>query len=494
MKLNFFLLAVFILISLFSQNINAEKVRLVILADMGNEPDEEQQMIHMLLYSNEFDLEGLIAVTGRFLRPSHWDPYRRVVHPELFHQLIDGYSKDYDNLQKHAEGYPEPEYLRSIVAGGQPGYGIEGTGEGMSSEGSSLLLEIFKKDDDRPIYIVVNAGSNTLLQAIQDFERVHTKQELDILISKLRVYENGAQDNAGAWICANYPDIHWMRSNYQTYAFAGRGGPHTWKPYDYSPLGQHQWALEHIIAGHGYLGALYPIRLLFFGPYIKNGIIEVLEGGGTIPWIGLVNKGLWDMEHPHWGGWGGRFTREKVKNYWSRHNDINSDEKLYDNFFMYIEDSDYWIDPENGTLYNDIDAPVLRFRQAMFNDLQCRMDWCVKTFNNANHNPVAAVNENNTDQIIYLSTKAGEEIVLDASASYDPDGDELEFLWWNYFESGTHPERIEFNINNASNSKMNFKIPDNAAGKDIHIILEVKDNSPIAALYDYRRIVIKVTE
>ena len=35
--------------------------RLVILADMGNEPDEEQQMAHLLMYANKVDLEGLIA-------------------------------------------------------------------------------------------------------------------------------------------------------------------------------------------------------------------------------------------------------------------------------------------------------------------------------------------------------------------------------------------------------------------------------------------------
>ena len=61
--------------------------RMVILADMGNEPDEEQQMAHMLVNCNEFDLEGLIAVTGKFLRPESKQEYRRVLHPELFHRL-----------------------------------------------------------------------------------------------------------------------------------------------------------------------------------------------------------------------------------------------------------------------------------------------------------------------------------------------------------------------------------------------------------------------
>ena len=55
--------------------------RLIILADMGNEPDEEQQMAHMIMCSNEFELEGLIAVSGIYLRPNSKDPYRRVLHP-----------------------------------------------------------------------------------------------------------------------------------------------------------------------------------------------------------------------------------------------------------------------------------------------------------------------------------------------------------------------------------------------------------------------------
>ena len=43
-----------------------DRTRLIILADMGNEPDEVQQMAQMLACSNEFDLEGLIAVIGIF--------------------------------------------------------------------------------------------------------------------------------------------------------------------------------------------------------------------------------------------------------------------------------------------------------------------------------------------------------------------------------------------------------------------------------------------
>ena len=78
--------------------------RLIILADMGNEPDEEQQMMHMLMCCNELELVGLIAVTGKYLQPASKNPYKQKIHPELFHHLIEGYEKVYENLLQHASG------------------------------------------------------------------------------------------------------------------------------------------------------------------------------------------------------------------------------------------------------------------------------------------------------------------------------------------------------------------------------------------------------
>ncbi|MFO7804426.1 MAG: DUF1593 domain-containing protein, partial [Paracoccaceae bacterium] len=298
------------------------KSRLIILADMGNEPDEEQQMAHMLVCSNEFDVEGLIAVTGKYLKANP--------RPDLFLKLIDGYAKVVDNLELHAEGWPTPDYLRSITVPGQSGYGIVDTGKGKSSEGSDLILKAVTRDDPRPVWVVVNAGSNTLAQALIDYQAAHTPAEVDAFVAKLRVFENGAQDNAGAWICRQFPAIHWIRSNYQTYAYGGPGGrdgdirsnlgPHYWQPYEYSVDGQNEWLKEHVMTGHGALGKVFPERR--FG----NGRLAFMEGGGTIPWLGLVNKGLFDIDHPAWGGWSGRFTAEKVADVWSRHADIKPDE------------------------------------------------------------------------------------------------------------------------------------------------------------------------
>jgi len=174
--------------------------RLIVLADMGNEPDEEQQMVHLLLYVNDIDVEGLIAVTGKYLRPESKQEYRRTLHPELFRRLIDGYAKVLPNLKLHAQGWPEVDYLHSIVYEGQKRYGIADVGEGKSSPGSEAIVRALLKDDPRPIWVVVNAGANTLAQALRGL-RARFKDDsakLNAVVAKLRVFENGAQDNADA--------------------------------------------------------------------------------------------------------------------------------------------------------------------------------------------------------------------------------------------------------------------------------------------------------
>jgi len=473
--------------------------RLIILADMGNEPDEVQQMTHMITCSNELDIEGLIAVTGKYLRPESNEEYRRVTHPELFIEIIDAYSKDLPNLKKHASGWPEPEDLKKVVCSGQKGYGIADIGEGKSSPGSKLIIDVVGKDDPRPVWIVINAGSNTLAQALFDYEKEHTKAEVEAFVAKLRAFENGAQDNAGAWICSKYPKIHWIRSNYQTYAYGGPGGtdgdlttnlgPHYWHPYDYSSEGQNDWLIENVMTEHGEIGKVYPERR--FHAFL-NGGVGFMEGGGTIPWMGLVNKGLFDIDQPSWGGWSGRFTIEKVPDFWSRHIDIMVDEQKEAPFYTYREVSDYWVDPQDGKVYSNNYVPVWRWRKAMYNDQICRMDWCTKPFEDANHHPVAVIDGDLSNSIVRINALAGEVISFDASASTDPDGDRLIYKWWIYEEAGTYPGQVL--LSGTNQPKTSLIIPTGAGGKQIHLILEVNDENTITSLFDYRRVVIDVED
>ncbi len=465
--------------------------RLIILADMGNEPDEEQQMAHMLVNCNEFELEGLIAVTGKFLNENSPNKFKQVVHPELFLKLIDGYVQVEANLRRHADGWPTATYLRSIVRPGQTRYGLADVGEGKASPGSKLIARALEKDDPRPLNVVVNAGSNTLAQALVDLRAARPAREVEAMVRKLRVFENGAQDNCGAWICREFPDVHWIRSNHQTYGYMGQArpgkpaaGPYCWGPHPRSHQGQHRWAEDHIMRGHGAIGERYPYR------FNGNGF---LEGGGTIPWMGLVNKGLYDVDHPHWGGWSGRFTRTKRKNVWSRHASVRADEQIYGDFYVYTEASDQWTCPDEGVAYDGKFAPVWRFRKAMLHNCQARFDWCVKPYDQANHHPVAAVGGDKTDAILRVRAKAGGTMEFDASASADPDGDALSFRWWLYPEPGTYRGEMP-TIDGGDARQCSLELPADSAGRQIHLILEVTDQSDIVTLTDYRRIVIDVEE
>lgn len=57
--------------------------RVVILSDIGNEPDDQMSFVRLLLYSNELDLEAMIATT------STWQ--MTATHPETMRQLIGVY-------------------------------------------------------------------------------------------------------------------------------------------------------------------------------------------------------------------------------------------------------------------------------------------------------------------------------------------------------------------------------------------------------------------
>ena len=87
-------------------------------ADIGNEPDDQNVVsVRLLLYSNELDLEAMVATT------STWQ--KTATHPETMHALIKAYSQVRENLLLHAQGWPEAEDLDRRVFSGQPGYGLE---------------------------------------------------------------------------------------------------------------------------------------------------------------------------------------------------------------------------------------------------------------------------------------------------------------------------------------------------------------------------------
>ena len=61
-KLSFLLI---LLIACFSFYLQAsEKHRIIVLTDIENEPDDAMSLVRFLTYSNQWDVEGLIATTS----------------------------------------------------------------------------------------------------------------------------------------------------------------------------------------------------------------------------------------------------------------------------------------------------------------------------------------------------------------------------------------------------------------------------------------------
>jgi hypothetical protein len=176
--------------------------RIVVLTDIANEPDDQMSMIRFLLYSNQWDVEGLVATTSTWMKAK--------VRPDVILTLLDAYEKVQPNLLKHAKGYPTAASLRPLVVSGQSAYGMAAVGEGKSTAGSALVLEAAAKADPRPLWVLAWGGSNTLAQALVDARRTLPAAEVERLVSRLRVYTISDQDDAGPWLRKEFPALRWI--------------------------------------------------------------------------------------------------------------------------------------------------------------------------------------------------------------------------------------------------------------------------------------------
>ena len=136
-------------------------------------------------------------------------------------------------------------------------------------------------------------------------------------------------------------------------------------------------------------------------------------------------------------------------------------------------------------------------------------------FGGANHAPVVVVNGSNTGpEPVHLRVEAGETVVLDASESYDPDGDALSFRWFQYREptgvAGLFTEMIpDIAITDVGVDRPGTRVevvlpaPERCAidlisgkavkdGFEFHFVLEVKD-AGTPSLTTYKRVVIRAT-
>ncbi|MBC8052414.1 MAG: DUF1593 domain-containing protein [Sphingobacteriaceae bacterium] len=447
-----------------------QKPRVIVLTDIENEPDDAMSLVRFLTYSNQWDIEGLVATTS--VHQQHKLAAWRI------REILDAYAKVQSNLLQHEPGYPSAKYLHSVVREARADYGMHAVGKGMDSPGSDLIIQSADKNDARPVWVQVWGGPNCLAQALWKVKQTRTPQALKKFVRKLRVYTISDQDDSGPWIRKTFPDLFYIASpgfhsygGYHSATWSGISGDHFHGRFAGSNFAivDNPW-LDKEVRSKGPLGAQYPL-------------VKYLMEGDTPSFLYLVNNGLGSPEHPDWGSWGGRYELYRPRT---------------EKWFLEPETRPLWTNAQDEVLGTDNfwhtsnKATIWRWREAYQNDFFARMDWTIKPYNEANHPPVLKLNSAELQ-----SAKPGQKVTLDATGSTDPDGNQLSYKWFYYGEPGTFTLATErsgdpLKIEDADKAKASFVVPKNFGRPGImHIILAVTDNGT-PALTRYKRLRITV--
>ncbi|HOA52851.1 MAG TPA: DUF1593 domain-containing protein [Thermogutta sp.] len=277
-----------------------QRPRLAVLTDIGGDPDDQQSMIRLMMYSNEFDIEALIATASG----TPGELKVAVTRPDLILQIIDAYEKVLPNLRKHAQGWPEAETLRKCVKSGNPQRGLKNIGEGHDSEGSRYLIErIDAGGPELPLNITIWGGQSDLAQALWRVKKERGETGLAEFVKKFRVYDIGDQDGIADWMRREFPGMYYILSK----APPGRDKREStyrgmYLTGDIS-LTSRQWIEEHV-RSCGPLGQLYPTKTSTApNPH------GCLKEGDTPSWFFFLPLSGNDPNDPSKPGWGGQYRR-----------------------------------------------------------------------------------------------------------------------------------------------------------------------------------------
>lgn len=187
-----------------AQNPVPLKPRILISTDIGgSDPDDNQSMTHLLMYSNMFTIEGIVS-----------SPSYGTGNKEEILRMIDLYEKDLPKLKKHSTAFPSADFLSTICKQGRKG-GAPFVGYQTSTEGSDWIIKCSKKENPQPLWILVWGGLDDLAQALHDAPDIK---------SKIKVYWIGGPNkkwsaNSYAYIAENFPDLWFIEVNSSYYGF-----------------------------------------------------------------------------------------------------------------------------------------------------------------------------------------------------------------------------------------------------------------------------------
>lgn len=473
------------------------KPRTVVTTDM--EQDDYDSLIRYLLYSNEFDTQGIVYTSSvyhwagdgkgtRFLSPNprreydtpqtHW----RWTGNTIIQKLIGQYARVYPNLRAHDPRYPSPrDLLRKTKLGN-----IDFEGE-MSHDtaGSDLIKNLLLDHDPRPLYLQAWGGTNTIARALKSIHDQYAgtprwRRIYDKVSAKAIIMASGFQDlTYHDYIAPNWPklQVRDLSGGYDAwgYYFEGRSPvPKQWQYY----FGA-EWTKKNIL-DVGPLGAQYYVwgdgRATPGDPLDTFGDLsnppkwlpprkkyDFISEGDNVSFMGLIDTGLRSEPDPAWGGWGGRLVQKSTSpNLWiSAPSDLGPDGKPITSYG--------WT----------------RWIPAAQNDFATRLKWSITPPGQAvNHRPVVLPLPGATRRV-----RPGTTITVCARA-YDPDAQPITLRWSQYRDAGTYPGAVP--ITDATRPCARVTVPADAEhGRTIHLILTATDTAS-TPLTHYARAVLTV--
>ena len=437
------------------------KPRLVVLTDISTwEPDDHESLIRLMVHADMYEIEAIIISTGWSIK--NIDHVRH--YKEIATGVIDAYQKDLPNLIKRSNqngfyqdnekqeiGYwPSADYLKKRTMFGSSLMGKDKISADNKSDGSNFIIQLADEDDDRPLWVTFWGGGNTLAQSIWQVQQTRSKSDLKKFLKQLRVYaitdqdrpqKSGFESSSHAWMRQNFSDNLLFMWDECAWKYQNGTGKSNWSEY------------EKNIQNHGSLGSQYP--------KYKYGV-----EGDTPSFLHVLPNGLNNPDEPTQSSWGGYFI-------WG-----SGEDNIGYSYVNYKENE-----------YNTCRKYMDLFYPAIFNNFTARMDWAKE--GEGNRNPIVAIDGDHSIDILTKRPSQGTTVVLDASASSEPDGDTLNYKWWIQPEAGTFTGTV--NILNSDSNKATVEIPANSAGKSFHVVCEVTDNGT-PELTSYRRIIFKPTE
>ncbi|WKN42160.1 nucleoside hydrolase-like domain-containing protein [Tunicatimonas pelagia] len=446
---------------------SAQPTRLIVTTDIGQDPDDQQSLVRLLHYANEFDIVGIIANAD-----ANNDYELPIIKDSIIHQLIDDYAKIEDNLRLHNKSYPSATHLHSVVKKGCAGNSVSAPvlsyiGQGKDTEGSDWILEKVLENNG-PTAISVWGGGADLAQALWKARATLPEEKLATFVERMVVYFINKQDSSCDWIIEEFPKltvILGFSTSGDKWASAYRG---MFLGGDLS-LTSRAWLNEHIL-GKNPLANQYPTEA-YTGGKSRNPN-NALKEGDTPAWLYFLRNGLNHPTYPSWGGWGGRYQETRSG--------------------FYTDAEDTYLDRVTEEAKTLPIVTVFRWRPAFQHDFAARVQWATTNYENANHPPIPVIEGQSDDYILQKTIAAGEVTHLDATSSYDPDGDGLSYQWYFYEEAGTVENPSSFIQGATSEPVITLRIPQaNLSSKTAHLLLELTDNgSP--SLVGYRRVVLTI--